>query len=147
MEELSAKQTQALPAPTGDPEMPLYTADSELEKRARQVGTIAGQVVVLIREARSFLQPGERVRELQAKAERKAGEIRDQVAVRTDEWRRAAQQRSLEIGRRAKARYAEARDRTEQLGHDYPWHVLLAAGIAGLLLGSLLRVRRAHRAF
>ena len=144
MEELLANRTAR--GKPGNSEVPVYDAHSELEKRARQVGTIAGQVVALIRDAKHSLGPGEQIDELRARAASKVGELREQVSARAEEWGYAVRERSADLGRRAKAGYEQARERADRLGHDYPWHLLLAAGIAGFLLGVVFRVRRANRA-
>jgi ElaB/YqjD/DUF883 family membrane-anchored ribosome-binding protein len=146
MEELPANRTEPVGASPGYSEMPVYVAGSELEKRARQIGTIAGQVVALIRETKHFLDPGEQRDELRAKASSKVAELREQVSERAEEWGYTVRQRSAELGRRAKAGFEEARERADRLGHDYPWHLLVAGGIAGFVLGVVLRVRRASRA-
>lgn len=128
------------------PESESNRAYSELEKRARQIGTIAGQVVMKFRAAKGLREPGGKLDDLRSKATGKAGEIRDQMSARAAEWRDALRERSIEFRRQAHVGYTRARERTDRLGHDYPWHVLLAAGIAGFVLGALLRARRNHHA-
>jgi ElaB/YqjD/DUF883 family membrane-anchored ribosome-binding protein len=141
MEELLSNHGQTFPG--DEPKVSVYTIDSELEKRARQIGTMAGQFVARIRRAGRFTEPGGPIDDLRSRAAQKADEFREQAATWAKEWRQTAQEKSADFTRRARASYEQARGRTNQLGHDYPWHVLLAAGIAGFVLGAALRVRRA----
>lgn len=126
--------------------------DSELEKRARQVGTIAGTAVAMIRHARRRLEDsegqfGDQLNDIGSKAKSKVHEFRGTASVRAEEWRRVAQERTVEIGRNAKFRLERARERVIQFGHDYPWHLVVTAGIVGFILGATLRVRRSNRGF
>ncbi|HLW55613.1 MAG TPA: hypothetical protein VKW06_22485 [Candidatus Angelobacter sp.] len=121
-------------------------ADSELERRGRQIGAIAGRVVALVRDAGHYLQPGEQINELRANASSKVEEIRKELSARTAEWRETVREKSADLGRRSRKGFENARATTNRLGHDYPWHLLLAAGIVGLALGASIRVRRANRA-
>jgi ElaB/YqjD/DUF883 family membrane-anchored ribosome-binding protein len=38
------------------------------------------------------------------------------------------------------------RQRARDVVHDYPVQVVVAAGLAGFIVGAVLRVRRTHRA-
>lgn len=146
MHELPANQRQTFATGQDDPEIHVYRDDSELEKRARQIGTIAGQVVALARHAGRYAKSGQPIDDLRDKASTKAGAIRDQFSTRTQEWRRSFRERSEELRHRARVGYSEARYRTDRWGREYPWHLLLVAGVTGLVLGAALRVRRASRA-
>lgn len=146
MEEQAFNQSDPLPLAPQPAELIVLPHDSELHRRARQVGAMAGQVVARIRHLRTASQQGRHVDRLKARAANKAGEIRDRIAAQAEEWRQVVREKSAYYGRRAKESYGQARQRTDQLGRDYPWHVLLAAGIAGFVLGALLRARRASRA-
>lgn len=118
-------------------------ANSELEKRARQVGSIAGSAVALVRNARRRLEDSRG--DLGSNVKGKVEEFRGTASIRADEWRRSAQRRAAELGRQVKFRLEDARVRAHRFGRDYPWHLVLAAGILGFVLGATLRIRRAHR--
>jgi ElaB/YqjD/DUF883 family membrane-anchored ribosome-binding protein len=126
--------------------------DSELEKRARQVGTIAGTVAAVVGGMRRRLDDsgnnlGDQLTDLGRQAKSKVQELRGTAAVRADEWRRAAQRRAVDLGRQTKLGLERACDRANQLAHDYPWHLVVAAGVIGLLVGATLKLRRANRGF
>lgn len=146
MHELPVDRPQTFATGQDDPEIHVYRDDSELNKRARQIGTIAGQVVARVRHAGRYARSGQPVGDLRDKASSRAGAIRDQISIRAEEWRQVFRERSAELGRRARAGYGDARYRADQWGRNYPWHLLLVAGIAGIVLGAALRVRRAGRA-
>lgn len=125
-------------------------ADSELEKRARQVGNIAGTAVAILRHARQRLDDskgeiGGQLNDLGSKAKSKVREFRGTASVRAEEWRRVAQERTNELSSNARDRLERARDRVNQFGHDYPWHLVVTAGVMGFILGAALRVRRSSR--
>ena len=134
------------PAPQRLELLPADSAHSTLEKRARQVGTIAGQVVARVRGARSSIKPKENLRNLRETASNKKDQILQQASARVGEWREVLRDRSAHLGRRAKSQYGETRERAERLGYDYPWRVLAGAGITGLIIGAALRIRRSSRA-
>lgn len=146
MHELPVNQPQTFAMGQDEPEIHVYRDISELEKRARQIGTIAGQAVAVVRNAGRYAKSGRPITDLRDRASNKAGSIRDQLSTRAQEWRQGFRERSVNVGHRARTGYSEARDRADRWGRDYPWHLLLAAGIAGLVVGSALRVRRASRA-
>jgi ElaB/YqjD/DUF883 family membrane-anchored ribosome-binding protein len=112
------------------------------ERRAVQVGTIAGRAVAIVgRVRRRWYQFDPR----QAAGEA-AETLRRETAARSEEWREAAKRRGEELRDRAKARYERGRAKAEQLGQDHPAHVVLAAAAAGFVLGAGLRVWRSIRA-
>jgi hypothetical protein len=110
-------------------------AESDLARRARQIGTLAGRAVALARQARERLNDPESWDQLRRSAEDRAEEIRQAAALRAQEWRRQAE-----------GRYEQARHRARQAARDYPVHVAVAAGVAGFVVGAALRMRRTHRA-
>jgi ElaB/YqjD/DUF883 family membrane-anchored ribosome-binding protein len=134
------------PAPQRLELLPDNPAHSRLEKQARKVGTIAGQVVARVRNARSSIQPKENLRNLRETAVDKKDQILQQASARVGEWRQMLRDRSAHLGRRARSRYGETRERAEKMGYDYPWRVLAGAGVAGFIIGSALRIRRSSRA-
>ncbi len=139
------------------PDKPVFVevSGSELKKRAAQVGALAGQTVALLRDVRERLQaPGQsradRLSELGAAARTKTltriDELRRQAREHAEKWRQAALERTAQLRRQARGRYEETRSRAQRVARDYPLHVVLAAGVAGFLLGAALRIWRAHRA-
>jgi hypothetical protein len=126
---------------------------NELEKRAAQIGKVAGTAVAMFRSARrrlreSHQEPGnDRLSALGAIARTRAWELRREAAERTEDWRHAALELTAELRHQAKTGYEKAREGARQAGRDYPVHVAIAAGVAGFLIGAGLRMRRRlHRA-
>lgn len=117
--------------------------NSELEKRARQVGRIAGTAVALVRNARR--RTGDSSSTFGSNIKSKVAEFRGTASARADDWRRAAQKRAADLGQHAKFRMENARTRANQFGREYPWHLVFAAGILGFVLGATLRMRRSNR--
>jgi ElaB/YqjD/DUF883 family membrane-anchored ribosome-binding protein len=131
----------------------LEVSATTLEKRAAQLGTVAGEAVALLRDVRTRLQaPGgsqdrdDRLGQLGAAARAKVDELRRQAAAHAEHWRQAAQEKAAELQRQAKTRYEQARTRTKDVIRDYPVHVVVVAGVAGFLLGVAVRAWRANRA-
>jgi hypothetical protein len=122
-----------------------------LERRAAQVGAVAGHAYAALRDARKILEePGhgsakDRLREFSATAKSRTQNLRREAAAIVEEWRQAALDKTAELRAEAHRRYEQARGRVKQAGDDYPLHVVLAAGIAGFLIGAALRARRSHR--
>jgi hypothetical protein len=139
-------------SPGLSPPLLLKVSGTELEKRAAQIGKVAGTAVAIFRDARRRLRephqkPGnDHLSALGAIARTRAWELRREAAERTEDWRRAALEMTAELRRRAKTGYEKAWDRARQTGREYPVHVVIAAGVAGFLIGAGLRMRRSHRA-
>jgi ElaB/YqjD/DUF883 family membrane-anchored ribosome-binding protein len=110
-------------------------AESELERRARQIGTLAGRAVALLRQAQATFRDPETWNNLRGSAGDRAGEMREEAARRTQEWRRQAENS-----------YQQARERAREAVRDYPVHAAVAAGVAGFIVGAALRIRRTYRA-
>jgi ElaB/YqjD/DUF883 family membrane-anchored ribosome-binding protein len=135
---------------------PVFVEISEktLEKRAAQLGAAAGEAVALLRDIRRRLQePGgrenrseDRLGQLGAKARARLDDLRQQAASQTEYWRRAAQEKVAGFQQQARSGYERARSRAQGIVSDYPLHVVVAAGVAGFLLGVTLRARRVSRA-
>lgn len=143
----------AIPAP--DRPVIIEISKNPLNRRAAQVGAIAGQAVALLRDIRSRLQePGQprndRLSELGAKARAKTltriNGLRRQAASRAETWRHAAREKTAQLRRQAQTRYERTRARATQIAHDDPLRVVVAAGVTGFLLGIALRTWRANRA-
>lgn len=107
---------------------------TDIERRAGRIGTLAGRVVALLRQAQEKLNDEQSWNNLRSSAEN-----------RTEEWRQAAAMRAQEWRRQAESSYQQARERARQAAHDYPLHVALAAGVAGFIVGAALRAGRTHR--
>jgi hypothetical protein len=119
----------------------------EWERRAVQLGTVAGKAVALVRRVRrQWQESGGQDQDALSKARKAADVLRREAAASTEQWRQAAMKRSAELRRQAKAGYERSRDRAQQVGRDYPVQVVLVAGIAGFVLGTGLRVWRSKRA-
>jgi ElaB/YqjD/DUF883 family membrane-anchored ribosome-binding protein len=135
-----------------EPGQPVFVevSETELQKRAAQVGKMAGTAVALFRDARRRLhEPGQtkhdHLSELGATARTRVWEIRREAADHVEDWRRAALEKTAELRRQAKSRYDQTRERARQLGRDHPLQVVAVAGIIGFLIGAGLRIRRANR--
>jgi len=109
--------------------------ESELERHARQIGTLAGRAVALLRQAQEKLNDQESWDNARRSAEARAEDVRQAAVRHTQEWRR-----------RAEGNYQQARERAREAARDYPVHVALAAGVAGFIVGAVLRIGGTHRA-
>ncbi len=112
------------------------------ERRAVQVGTLAGRAVAIFRRVRRKWYQFDP----QAAAGDAAERLRRETTARSEEWRETAKARGAELRDRAIAGYERTRARAERLGNDYPAQVVLVAAAAGLVLGAGLRVWRSNRA-
>ncbi|HMF89648.1 MAG TPA: hypothetical protein VKL40_03320 [Candidatus Angelobacter sp.] len=110
-------------------------AESELERHARQIGTLAGRAVARLRQAPERLNDQESWNNLRSSADNRAEEIRQAAVRHTQEWRRHAEKS-----------YEQARQHARAAARDYPVHVALAAGVAGFIVGAALRIGRTRRA-
>ena len=148
MNESGSRPAGAFPPKPLGAEAPVFVevTGREWERRAVQLGTVAGKAVAVVRKVRrQWQESGDQDQDVVAKAKKAAEVLRREAAARTEEWRRAARKRSAELGRQAKESYRRTRARAEQVGRDYPLQLVLAAGIAGLVLGAGLRVWRSKR--
>jgi len=124
--------------------------ETELERRAVQIGAVAGHAYAVLREVRNLLEePGhgsarERLHDLGAAAKAHTDEFRRAAAARAQEWRRTAWENTAELRAEALRRFHEARQRAKRAGEEYPLHIVVGAGIAGFLIGAAMRARR-HR--
>jgi ElaB/YqjD/DUF883 family membrane-anchored ribosome-binding protein len=143
-----------------------------LEQIAIQIGATLGKAVVVLRSAPDKIKAvaeetrgvaasrmndlagtararaedaAARVAEITDDARVKAQEWTEAAASRAEEMRRAAAERAAELRSRARARFSQARLQANQVVHDHPLQVVLAAGAVGLVLGAVLRVWRSNR--
>lgn len=152
MDDLRPRRPEDDESPAPEPGQPAFVevSGTELQKRAAQVGKVAGTAVAVFRDARRRLHERGETRhdhlsELGASARTRVWELRRETADHVEDWRRAALEKTAELRRQAKSRYDQARERARQLGHDYPLQVVAAAAIIGFLIGAGLRIRRANR--
>lgn len=137
---------------------------SPLEQRAADLGTAAGKVVSMVRQARltaerlpdhpvfdrlSGLADNARARaeHLRSVAAENAQRFADSAREKTYELGRQAREKTADLGRQARSGYFRARLRANQTAREYPVQVVLAAGLVGFLIGVGLRMRRANRAY
>ena len=137
---------------------------SPLEQRAADLGTAAGKVVSMVKQARLTAQHlpehpvFDRLSGLADNARARAEYLRSVAAERaqrlavsargkTAELGRQAREKTADLGRQARSGYFRARIRARQTAHEYPVQVVLAAGVLGFLIGIGLRIRRANRAY
>lgn len=124
--------------------------ESELEQRARQVGTAAGTIVALLRDAQHRLKEGDLwkstnpLSDLRTTAQGQAQEWRHKAALRAQEWRRAAQERAAELRRQAAIGHQQP-GRSKKPGRRFLAPMLVAAGALGFLVGAALKAWKSKR--
>jgi ElaB/YqjD/DUF883 family membrane-anchored ribosome-binding protein len=135
-----------------EPRRPVFVeiSGTELQRRAVQVGKVAGTAVAVFRDARRRLrEPGQtrddHFSELGATARTRVWELRREAAEHAEDWRRAALEKTAELRRHAQADYEKVRARAVKVGREHPLQVVAAAGIVGFLIGAGLKIRRANR--
>jgi ElaB/YqjD/DUF883 family membrane-anchored ribosome-binding protein len=150
--------------PVNDTERLLEKGRSPLEQRAADLGTAAGKVVSMLRQARSSVEKlpehpvvdrisdlaGDaktRVDHLRSAAVENAQQLAQAAREKTSEFGRQVRDKTADLGRQAKFGYYRARLRANQTVREYPVHVALMAGLIGFLIGVGLRIRRANRAY
>ena len=143
MSEMGSRPAEELPSPVprDAPRLVEVTA-GELERRAVQVGTIAGRAVAIFRRVRRQWYQFDTKQAVGDAAET----VRREAEARSREWRKAAEVRSAQLRDRARAGYERTRVRAEEMGRDYPAQVVLVAAAVGFVLGAGLRVWRSSRA-
>ncbi len=119
-------------------------AESDLEQRARRVGSAAGTMVALLRDAKHKLNESDLwkstnpLSDLRTTAKGKAQELRHTAEFRAQEWRRAALERMAEFRPQAKPGDEQVHGQSKnERGYALP--VVAAAGIVGFLLGAGLK--------
>jgi ElaB/YqjD/DUF883 family membrane-anchored ribosome-binding protein len=149
--------------PVNESERLLEKGKSPLEQRAADLGTAAGKVVSMIRQARTSVEKlphpmverisdlagnaRERVDHLRSAAVENAQHMAHAARDKTAELGRQVREKTVDLGRQAKFGYYRARLRANQTVREYPVQVALAAGLIGFLIGIGLRIRRANRAY
>ena len=121
-------------------------AGTDLEQRARRVGTAAGTMVALLRDAKHKFNDGDLWKstnpssDLRTTPKGRAEELRRTAEFRAQEWRRAALERMAELHRQAKPgdKGAQGQSKKER------GYALVAAGIIGFLLGAGLKAWRSR---
>jgi hypothetical protein len=129
------------------------TESSSLEQYGAQLGSAAGMAVVALRRA----QDAVRVMTIQThvtdiastrleEAAARLQQVREQAMSHAEQWGRNARVQAMEWRRQAKKELYRARLRAREIQNVYPVHVVIAAGVAGLALGTGLRIWRSLRA-
>jgi hypothetical protein len=73
-------------------------------------------------------------------------QIRDEAATRGEQWSNILRERASELRRQARNAIYRARLRAREVKKQDPVHVVIGAGILGVVLGAGLRIWRASRA-
>jgi ElaB/YqjD/DUF883 family membrane-anchored ribosome-binding protein len=149
--------------PVDESERLLEKGKSPLEQRAADLGTAAGRVVSIFRQARTTVeklpeQSAERISDLAGNARERVDHLRNAAAENAQhlaeatrdkaaELGRQVREQAINLGRQAKFGYYRARLRANQTVREYPVQVALTAGLIGFLIGIGLRIRRANRAY
>jgi hypothetical protein len=138
------------PQLAGDPDrlLPEEAESSTLEQYGAQLGSAAGVAVMALRRAQ------ERVRNLASQkgatvtdiASARVQEVRQEATIRAEQLGRSLRERVFEMRRQARNGMYRARLRAREIENEYPVHVVLGAGVAGLVIGAVLRIWRANRA-
>jgi hypothetical protein len=128
----------------------LEIAPTTLKKRAAQLGTVAGQAVVRLRDIRRTLEKSgrgsnDRLRQFSTKARAKVDDLRH-AASHPEHWGKVAKEKAAELQRHARTGYEKARSRANDVARERPLQMALAAGVAGFVLGTVARTWRAKRA-
>jgi len=128
---------------------------SVLIHRAEQIGTALGSAVSNLRKARRRLQElGDhtaqtaviRMGELAGTAKTKAQEFGQEVKMKASEFSDVVADKARQMGEKTKYGYFRARRRANQISRDYPIQTLVAVALVGVLVGTGIRLWRAHRA-
>ena len=122
-------------------------AGSDLEQRAWRMGTAAGTMVALLRDAKHQFNEGDLwkstnpLSDLRTTPKGRAQELRRTAEFRAQEWRRAAVERMAELRPQAKPGDEQASGQSKK-GRAYA--LAAAAGIIGFLLGAGLKAWRSR---
>ena len=73
-------------------------------------------------------------------------QIRDEAATRGEQWSNILRERAIELRRQARNAIYRARLRAREIEKQNPVHVVIGAGILGVVIGASLRIWRANRA-
>ena len=120
-------------------------ARSDLEQRARRVGTAAGTMVALLRDAKHKFNQGDPwkstnpLSDLRTTPKGRAQELRRTAEFRAQEWRRAALERMAERRRQAQPGDEQAPGQSTRRNA-----LVAAAAIIGFVLGAGLKAWRSR---
>jgi hypothetical protein len=145
------------PKLTEDPNrlLPEQTESSPLEEYGAQLGSAAGRAVVALRRTRQKVrhitsQKSAKVTDIASgriqDATARLQDVREQAGARAEELGRSARERVFEWRRQARNNMYRARLRAREVQNDYPVHVAIGAGLAGVVIGAGLRIWRSFRA-
>jgi hypothetical protein len=145
------------PQLAGDPNrlLPEETESTPLEEYGAHLGSAAGQAVVVLRRAQQKVkdmtrQRGAKVTDIASARMQDVAtrleDVRDEASARAEELGRSAREHLYEWRRQARNGVYRARLRAREVQNDYPVHVIIAAGVAGLAIGVGLRIWRSLRA-
>lgn len=128
--------------------LPENVESSPLEEYGAQLGSAAGQAVLALRRAQK------RVRDIASEkkatvtdiASGRMQQVREEAAIRGEQWSNTLRERVSELRRQARNAIYRARLRAREVEKQNPVHVVIGAGILGVVIGAGLRIWRASRA-
>ena len=128
--------------------LPEQAESSPLEEYGAQLGSAAGQAVLALRRAQKKVRDVamEKKATVTDIASGRMQQIRDEAATRGEQWSNILRERASELRRQARNAIYRARLRAREVKKQDPVHVVIGAGILGVVLGAGLRIWRASRA-
>jgi len=128
--------------------LPEQAQSSPLEEYGAQLGSAAGQAVLALRRAQKKVRDiaSEKKATVTDIASARMREIRDEAATRGEQWSIRLRERASEWQRQARNALYRARLRAREVKKQDPVHVVIGAGIVGVVIGAGLRIWRASRA-
>jgi hypothetical protein len=128
--------------------LPEETESSPMEHYGAQLGSAAGQAVVALRRAQRKVldMAGEKKATVTDIASARMQQIKHEAATRGEQWSNTLRERANELRRQATNAIYRARLRAREIKKQDPVHVVVGAGILGVVIGAGLRIWRASRA-
>jgi hypothetical protein len=128
--------------------LPEQAESSPLEEYGAQLGSAAGQAVLALRRAQKKVRDiaSEKKATVTYIASARMREIRDEAATRKEQWSITLREHASEWRRQARNALYRARLRAREVKKQDPVHVVIGAGIVGMVIGAGLRIWRASRA-
>jgi hypothetical protein len=128
--------------------LPEEAESSALEQAGAQLGSAAGVAVMALRRAQERVKnfASEKKATVTDIATARMQEVREEAATRAEEVGRTLRERVYEMRRQARNGIYRTRLRAREVQNEYPVHVVIGAGIVGLVIGAGLRIWRANRA-
>lgn len=128
--------------------LPEQTESSPLEEYGAQLGSAAGQAVLALRRAQKKVRDiaTEKTATVTDIASGRMQQVRDEAATRGEEWGNTLRERARELQRQARNAIYRARLRAREIEKQDPLHVVIGAGVVGVVIGAGLRIWRASRA-